>query len=312
MKNFIASCVLAFFSIFPSFATGADEAKAGLELAHMRLNELALSQFEKALQAGDLSPENREKTFYNLGTVFLDSSRPDLALIVFDEALKLSPRQTRTLINRGEALRAMGRHDEAIRTLDQALAINGSLADAHFARGLGLLSKDRPVEAEVAFKTALNIKKDSRYGLAFGRSLIIQKRFIEALAAFNEVIENDRELALVYLYRSSAYHGLGEKRKAGDDLNKAIKLAPNDHLIRSYYEQRRYGKKPELYKTIIDTAALSAPRSNAPVYSSLSKGTLIDSPSCDEAGWCRVMFGNSFAGYVNKSAFSAVADLAHQ
>lgn len=307
MRKYIASCViLAFVSISPSFATGADEAKAGLELAHMRLNELAVSQFEEALEARDLSQENRERTFYNLGTAYLDSSRPDLALSAFDEALKLSPRQTRTLINRGEALRAMGRHDEAIRTLDQALAINGSLADAHFARGLGLLSKDRPVEAELAFKTALNIKKDSRYGLGLGRSLIMQKRFAEALAAFNEVIEKDGELALVYIYRSSAYHGLGEKRKAGDDLNKAIKLAPNDHLIRSYYEQRRYGKKPELYKTNIDIDTLSAPHIKASVYGNLSKGTLIDTPSCDEAGWCRVMFGNSLAGYVKKSALSLI------
>lgn len=307
MRKYIVFCVfLAFVSISPSFATGTDEAKAGLELAQMRLNELAVSQFEEALAARDLSPENREKTFYNLGTVYLDSSRPDLALSAFDEALKLSPRQTRTLVNRGEALRAMGRHDEAIRTLDQALSINGLLADAHFARGLSLLSKDRPVEAEVAFKTALNIKKDSRYGLGLGRSLIMQKRFEEALAAFNEVIEKDSELALVYLYRSSAYHGLGEKRKAGDDLNKAIHLAPNDPLIRTYYEERRNGKKAVLYKTNMDIGALSAPRSNAPVYSNLLKGTRIDTPLCDEAGWCRVMFGNSLAGYVKKSALSLV------
>ena len=307
MRKYIASCVFwVFVSISPSFATGTDEAKAGLELAQMRLNELAVSQFEEALAVKDLSPENREKTFYNLGTVYLDSSRPDLALGAFDEALKLSPRQTRTLINRGEALRAMGRHDEAIKTFDQALAINISLADAHFARGLSLLSIDRPVEAEAAFKKALSVKKDSRYGIGLGRSLIMQKRFAEALAAFNEVIEKDRELALVYLYRSSAYHGLGEKRKAGDDLNKAIKLAPNDHLIRSYYEQRRYGKRPELYKTKIDMDTLSAPCINAPVYGNLSKGTLIDTPSCDEAGWCRVMFGNSLAGYVRKSGLSLV------
>ncbi len=307
MKKIIVSCVfLAFVSISPSFATGVDEAKAGLELAQMRLNELAVSQFEEALEAGDLSPENREKTFYNLGTVYLDSSRPDLALSAFDEALKLSPRQTRTLINRSEALRAMGRHDEAIQTLDRALAINNSLADAHFARGLSLLSKDRAVEAEKAFRAALKIKPDSRYGLGLGRSLLVQKRFKEALDVLNGVIENNAELALIYLYRSSAYHGLGEKRKAGDDLNKAITLAPNDSLIRSYYEQRRYGKKPELYKANIDIDTLSAPRINAPIYGQLSKGTLIDTPSCDEAGWCRVMFGNSLAGYIKKNSISVV------
>jgi tetratricopeptide (TPR) repeat protein len=307
MRKYIASCVfLAFVSISPSFATGVDEANAGLELASMGLGELAASQFDEALKANDLSPENREKTLYNLGTIYLESSRPDLALSAFDEALKLSPRQTRTLINRGEALRAMGQHDEAIATLDLALAIDATLADAHFLRGLGLLSKGRLVEADVAFKTALKIKKDSRYGLGLGRSLIMQKRFAEALAAFNEAIEKDGELALVYIYRSSAYHGLGEKRRAGDDLTKAITIAPNDPLIRSYYAQRRYGKTPELYKTNIDMDTLSAPHNKAPVYGNLSKGTLIDTPSCDEAGWCRVMFGNSLAGYVKKSGLSLI------
>lgn len=305
MNKFLLSCgfVAVLAAPSPSLAAGVDAAKTGLELAQMGLGEIAIDQFEEALKATDLSPQVREKTLYNLGTVYLGNDRPDAALRSFDDALKISPRETRTLINRAEALRAMQRYDEALNSLDEALAIKASLSDAHYARGLNLMSKGQAADAETAFRKAISTKKsDPRYGIGLGRALLAQSKPKEALKVLNGVISNHRDIADAYIYRSSAYHGLNEKRKAGDDLNTAMRLAPNDPSIRAYYEQRRYGKRPVFYITKTDVDALSAPKAGAPVYQKLAKGTSVYSPECDDAGWCRVMFGETLAGYVKKTS----------
>lgn len=304
MNKFLISCAFVALLAAPSssLAAGVDDAKVGLELAQMGLSEIAISKFEETLSASDLSPEVREKTLYNLGTVYLENNRPDAALTSFDEALKISPRETRTLINRAEALRAMQQYDEALESLDQALAIKSSLSDAHYARGLNLMSKGQEADAKEAFKAALNKKSDPRYSIGLGRALLAQNQFKEAIKALNGAIGGRNERADAYIYRSSAYHGLGEKRKAGDDLTKALKLAPNDSSIRAYYEHRRYGQKPAFYETKADVDTLSAPKVGAPVYMKLAKGTSVYTPSCDDAGWCRVMFGETLAGYVKKTS----------
>jgi tetratricopeptide (TPR) repeat protein len=201
----------------------------------------------------------------------------------------------------------MQKYDEALKSLDQALAINSSLSDAHYARGLNLLSKGQAADAGAAFTKALSKKTDPRYSIGLGRALLAQKQHKEALKTINGVISRHPDVAEAYIYRSSAYHGLGEKRKAGDDLTKAVTIAPNDPSIRAYYEHRRYGKAPVFYETKTDVDALSAPKAGAPVYQKLAEGTSVYSPSCDTAGWCRVMFGETLAGYVQKSSLSLIS-----
>lgn len=309
MKKSLLSCALAaLLASSPTFASGIDEAKAGLELAEMGLGDLAAKQFKAALGAKDLAPAHREKTFYNLGTVYLGNNRPDLALKAFDQALKLSPRESRTLINRAEALRGLRQHDAALNSLDQALAIDKTLADAHFSRGLILLAQDRLKEADAAFRTAKKQKSDPRYDLGLGRALLEQERYEEAVAALNDVIVAKADWASAYVYRSAAYHAMGKKSLARDDIDAALRLAPYDPVIRGYYEERRYGKRPVLYKTKAEVDALASPRFGAPVYTRLPMGTSVDSTTCEQSGWCRVMLGHTLAGYVKKTSLAEVAD----
>ncbi len=62
------------------------------------------------------------------------------ALFAFDNALAGSPQHLRAWTNRGRALQALNRHEEAIASFDKALAIDKNYGDAHFNAALSLLT----------------------------------------------------------------------------------------------------------------------------------------------------------------------------
>ncbi len=63
------------------------------------------------------------------------SARPDDALASFDEALALTPDHVGALINRGIALKDLGRLDDAVAAYERALAINPDAANAYVNLG---------------------------------------------------------------------------------------------------------------------------------------------------------------------------------
>jgi hypothetical protein len=72
-------------------------------------------------------------------------------------ALALDPSSAEVLSNRGAALRALGRVDEALADYDRALALAPASADAHNNRGVALAAMARWQEARDAYDRALAI-----------------------------------------------------------------------------------------------------------------------------------------------------------
>ncbi|MDQ4070148.1 MAG: tetratricopeptide repeat protein, partial [Actinomycetota bacterium] len=75
------------------------------------------------------------------------------ALRIYDELLKADPRNVQALAYRGWLLKRAGLPDEAMASLDQAVAIDPSFPDAHFFRGM-VLYQDRkdPAAAVTEFR----------------------------------------------------------------------------------------------------------------------------------------------------------------
>lgn len=88
---------------------------------------------EVLLRAVSLSPRLPD-VHNNLGTAQLASGDAKAALASFDAALRLNGRHVPTLYNRAAALKALGRMDEAKKTLDACLAVDPSFAPAKAAK----------------------------------------------------------------------------------------------------------------------------------------------------------------------------------
>ena len=102
-------------------------------------------------------------------------------------ALKLNPRDAGALVNYGNVLNLLGRHDEAVASYDRALAIKPD-AETWNNRG-NALQGNRRIEALASFEKALALEPGNIQAL-FKRGVMLGElgRIDEALAAYDRVL----------------------------------------------------------------------------------------------------------------------------
>jgi tetratricopeptide (TPR) repeat protein len=91
------------------------------------------------------------------GVDFLERGHSKEALIDFDLAIALDPRNELAQHNRGRALFDLGRIEEALAAHDRAIALREAFPEAHHYRGLALHALGRRAEAIAAFERALDL-----------------------------------------------------------------------------------------------------------------------------------------------------------
>jgi tetratricopeptide (TPR) repeat protein len=133
-----------------------------LDLIGLGAALLALDRHTDALaplqKAAALLPTEIE-AHIQLGVALLRMERHAEAVASFDRALALE-RRTTVLNNRGVALAAMGRPDEALQSFIESAAHAGGVADTHTNMGVVFKSIGEYRQAELQFDRALSIKHD--------------------------------------------------------------------------------------------------------------------------------------------------------
>ena len=84
--------------------------------------------------------------------------RYDEALLYFDQALRIDPKDALALNNKANTLCSMGREYDAIKCFDAALAIDPGDAYALYNKANALKSLGRPQEAKAFEERALSIR----------------------------------------------------------------------------------------------------------------------------------------------------------
>jgi tetratricopeptide (TPR) repeat protein len=127
------------------------------------LNELQQGNYEAganlisaALRANPASVE----AWANLGLALGALERHDEAVASFDQALAIKPDFAEVLCSRAVALGRLGRHDQALAGFERALAVRPDWADALSNRGVALVNLNRQAEAIAAFQRATAIEPD--------------------------------------------------------------------------------------------------------------------------------------------------------
>src|SRR5262249_43209122 len=81
-------------------------------------------------------------------------------LASFDRAIELKPDHASALNNRGNALEALGRAEEAIAVYDRAIVLRPDIAEVHNNRGNALRNLNRVDEALESFARAIAVRPD--------------------------------------------------------------------------------------------------------------------------------------------------------
>lgn len=122
-------------------------------IAHYQAGDFA--QAERTLAASLSLWPGRPSTLTNLGATRLKLGRAEEALALLDEALGQEPGNAEALGHRAAALGELGRPQEALECLDRALAVDPSVAHAWSVRGSLLKELGRTAEAAQAFRNAV-------------------------------------------------------------------------------------------------------------------------------------------------------------
>lgn len=124
--------------------SATDWFRAGIEHEEKERWSAAAAAYERALTAGELSPEIR----YNLGNVRCQLGEYAEAVAQFREAVRFDPGLVEAWSNLGIALSELGQWDESIAAFRQALRIAPMYADAHYNLAETLAQQGKIADAE--------------------------------------------------------------------------------------------------------------------------------------------------------------------
>jgi len=159
-------------------------------------------------------------------TELVEDRNYDDAVIEYDRLLKNDPDNVTYLRDRAETQLLRGGYDYAIRDYDHLLTVKQEPdADLYYNRGCALLAAARLEEALSDFTKSISLNET--WSLAYNnRGVTYAKlgKYAEAIADFTEAIKLESGNKLAYRNRAMAYKKLGELGKAQQDYDFVVKL----------------------------------------------------------------------------------------
>lgn len=194
----------------------------GLALMDMAQFSRARGVFERLLAVAPHIPA----AHYNAGNLYLREAKPRQAMACFRRAVDLRPDYFEAWYGLGVSCRKSGLTAEAIAAFQHGAALEQD-ADNYFQLGVTLHATGRVIEAEAAYRQAINLnnqRPDYFYNL--GIALQDQKNFGLAGACFQKVIAMQPDNAKAYNNLGLTLQESGDSVAAKDVFLKALELAP--------------------------------------------------------------------------------------
>ena len=138
-------------------------AKPAPQAAARPASESAGSPANGAVADGLQAAEGRVHELITRGQELFNLEKTTEALVAFDEAIGLDPRNTEALVKRGKVLEKLGRVEDALRSYDRALAVDASLTIAHLGKGGVLNRMERFAEALECYERALKSQEQAAH-----------------------------------------------------------------------------------------------------------------------------------------------------
>jgi tetratricopeptide (TPR) repeat protein len=146
---------------------------------------------------------------------------------------------------KGREFYKQGKYHEALKALDQAIALDAKHESAHVLRGVALTSTGKPDQGIAAIDRGIALATSAGMYRAWfawprlhkGAALMQLERPEQAIAEFNKAIKSDPDAAAAYGLRAEAYltrFAVNQEEReedaklAASDLEQALKLDPKE------------------------------------------------------------------------------------
>ena len=174
-----------------------------------------------------MAPDLIEDRF-NRGAALFAVGRYDDAIASFDRVLAGKPEFADALLWRAKVLLELHRHDEALESVDRLITKDPELAEAWVGRGNVLIEQKRTKDAFAAFDKALTLRPDTAEAW-LGRANLLSdlKRNDDALTAYDRALTLKPDLAEAWLGRGNLFTRLMQYQEAFGALDRAFQLNPD-------------------------------------------------------------------------------------
>jgi predicted O-linked N-acetylglucosamine transferase (SPINDLY family) len=200
--------------------------------AHLQARRLAEAE-DACRQALRLDPRH-SSSLYLMATIMAEAGLPAESLAFLDQAIVLGPNVAEAHGNRGIALMALGRLDEAEQAIRRAIELDPTRAEPRYALGNLKAQQKQPQAAFEAFLQALQIDpRDGRSWTNMGIALQQMGKLDDALAAYERARSLLPNEAAVYYTMGIAFHGQGLALDALAANMRALELDPHYVLAHS-------------------------------------------------------------------------------
>ena len=215
-----------------------------------------LQQYDKAIidfnRALEINPRDAS-SYNNRGFAFSQSDHNEEALNDFDKALKFDPSYYEVYINRGNTLKRKGDVGSALEDYKKSLSLNSCQPKSYYNIGLTYAENDNPDSAIVYYNRA--IAQLPNYTAAYlnrGIAYAGMKQYDKALENYNLVLKIDPYDEMAYSNRGILFFDTGNFSQAIHDFSKALELNPQraqTYYLRGkvYFVEKNYAAALEDY-----------------------------------------------------------------
>jgi tetratricopeptide (TPR) repeat protein len=197
--------------------------------------ELALRDFEASSSLGDLGMGQ-----FNIGSILAAKGKPREALAAFDRAAAQGYTGYNLPFQRGLALAALGRRDEALREFRETVRErppSPTREAALLALGRAAIEANKPDEGVRALEELAQIQpanREARYLL--GMAYVAQGEAARARQVFDKLLIEQANPRLFYA-RAVANFKLRDKAGALSDIENAIRMGGDNPNLRAWRER---------------------------------------------------------------------------
>jgi tetratricopeptide (TPR) repeat protein len=192
----------------------------------------AIEMFNEAIR---LNPRDAI-TFYNRANSYYNKQDYARSIADDDEAIRLDPKFADAYNDRGDSYDNRGNHDRAIVDYDEAIRLSPSDADFYYNRGIAYANKREYDRAIVDYSMALRLDPQM-VDAYFNRGLANNSKGNPdgAIADFTDTLRLDPAMADAYHYRGLAYSEKNDLARAIEDYTQSLRLDPS---VAAVYDNR--------------------------------------------------------------------------
>jgi tetratricopeptide (TPR) repeat protein len=195
----------------------------------MEVREWPPRSAEYIARKNELRDKKTAETLVATGWDFHKAGQYDRAIINYDEAIRLNPKDARAFYYRGRAYNTKENFDLAIVNFSDAIRLDPKDARCFGWRGRAYVMKGHYDQAIADCDEAIKLNsKDASSFVWRGKAYVVKGQHDRAISDYDEAIRLDPKDAVAFWSRSLAYYHKGDHDRAIADCNEAIRLNPKD------------------------------------------------------------------------------------